>query len=134
MKRKEEIPNINANYMTNQNLTWRAKGILTFALILQNTQNLNMRYLRNISKEGKLAFQSGLNQLKINGYYHINWFRDKKGRFIGCKHHFSDSPIIRSLKDGMFDVKISTKNKKYYTATDIKIFINNKELKLENHL
>jgi|GEM_PF-3136646 len=77
------------NYFTDARITWRAKGIL--ACFLSNTA-LTLKEIEAISKEGRDAVYSAINELLENGYIERLETR-VRGRFVKVEYKVIDSKI-----------------------------------------
>ena len=89
MLNKKENPMINLNecsFLSDANLSWRAKGLLTYLLSLSNTANWTFEDLIGKSTEGKDAARTAFKELKEKGYIKAIEQRGENGRMKGIKY------------------------------------------------
>ena len=80
--RKIEGYTIMSNYhLRDHNLSHAARGLLSFMLSLPDNWDYSFSGLVTISKEGKAAIRTMINQLKIAKYIKISRYRNEKGYF-----------------------------------------------------
>lgn len=73
---------IMSNYhLKDRNLSYKAKGLLSFMLSLPENWDYSLKGLCSISKESKDAIRSTLNELKLNFYLKIEPSRAENGKF-----------------------------------------------------
>ena len=71
-----------SNYhLRDQNLSHAARGLLSFMLSLPDNWDYSFSGLVTISKEGKAAIRTMINELKMAKYIKINRYRNEKGYF-----------------------------------------------------
>jgi len=58
----------NCDYLENESLSFKAKGILTYLLSKEDGWEFSLEKLRNVSFEGETAVRSGLKELEEAGY------------------------------------------------------------------
>ena len=85
-KFKVNLEQNNFTVMTNyhlrdKNLSYKAKGLLSFMLSLPNDWDYSLKELVAISKESKDAIRSILNELKHHHYLKIEPSRNENGTF-----------------------------------------------------
>lgn len=80
--------NKNSNYtvmsnfhLRDKNLSFKAKGMLSFMLSLPENWDYSLNGLCSISKEGISAIRSIIQELETNKYLKIKKFKDTKGLF-----------------------------------------------------
>lgn len=79
------------NYFSDTRISWRAKGILSCFLSDMN-RNLRPKDIEEISKEGRDAVYSAINELLDNGYIERLEIREK-GRFTGVEYKVNEFKI-----------------------------------------
>ncbi|KNY27574.1 DUF6017 domain-containing protein [Pseudobacteroides cellulosolvens] len=79
------------NYFSDTSISWRAKGILCYFLSDKN-RKLKPKDIEEISKEGRDAVYSAINELLDNGYIQRVEIREK-GRFIAVEYKVNDLKI-----------------------------------------
>ena len=94
---------INKEFLDNDNLSWKAKGILSYLLSKPDDWQVNTFNLINKSSEGKTSVYSGLKELKEHGYlkkYPVY----KKGRITHWESIIYETPnlsIVEKLKEAV---------------------------------
>jgi hypothetical protein len=74
-------------------LSWKALGILTYLLSLPPDFKLYLKMLGNLRPSGRDSTKTGLDELRKHGYLRIEKIRDEEsGRFIGNIWEVTDSP------------------------------------------
>lgn len=69
-------------HLRDKNLTYKAKGMLSFMLSLPEDWDYSVNGLVSVSKENENAIKGILQELKDNGYLVIKKIKDDKGKFI----------------------------------------------------
>ncbi len=83
-----------SNYhLRDKNLSFKAKGLLSFMLSLPDSWDYSLNGLVSVSKESKKAIRSILNELKENGYLVIEQIRGEKG-YYKYNYIIYEHPII----------------------------------------
>lgn len=59
---------IHNGFLRRNDLSWKAKGILTYILTLPNDWNINLVEIMRHATEGEAAFRSGWKELRVAGY------------------------------------------------------------------
>jgi hypothetical protein len=62
-------------------LSWKAKGLLTIFLGLKNGQDFKLSQIYDYSTDGESSTDSGIDELKKQGYFELQRWRGKKGHF-----------------------------------------------------
>ncbi|HEY5563160.1 MAG TPA: hypothetical protein VIK72_15660 [Clostridiaceae bacterium] len=109
---------INKKPIENLNMSWKAKGILTFILSLPNDWVLHMSHLIKQSTEGERATRSGITELVDNNYMQ-RYAIYNKGRITGweyeiCEWGYRDDEMIKCIKTINQKIEII-----YYTSAEI---------------
>lgn len=92
VKKTENYVVINKDFLKNRNLSWKAKGILTYILSLPNDWILNISELQNHSKDGSDSLYSGMKELIKYGYVSKKKIK-KAGKFSGVEYTISEQPF-----------------------------------------
>lgn len=71
---------VDKTFLKGNNLSWKAKGILTYFMSLPNNWNINMNEIQTRSSDGLTSFWNGIKELKKAGYIHHGIVRDSKKR------------------------------------------------------
>ena len=85
------------HHLRDQNLSHSARGLLSFLLSLPENWDYSFNGLVAISKEGKDAVRSMINELKEAKYIKISQYRDEKGWFKS-KYDVYEYPYDKALK------------------------------------
>lgn len=85
------------HHLRDQNLSHSARGLLSFLLSLPENWDYSFNGLVAISKEGKDAVRSMINELKEAKYIKISQYRDEKGWFKS-KYDVYEYPYDMTLK------------------------------------
>ncbi len=81
-KKRNNFVMLDKGFLEDENLSYKAKGILAYLLSKPDNWKVIVKDLINHSKDGKKAIYSGLNELKQYGYYKKIPVRDEMGRRI----------------------------------------------------
>ena len=73
---------ISNEFIRRKDLSWKAKGILTYILTLPDDWVININEIMTHATEGEKAFRSGWKELKDAGYVHRYPVRDEKSNKI----------------------------------------------------
>lgn len=73
---------INNEFIRREDLSWKAKGILTYILTLPDDWIININEIMTHATEGEKAFRSGWKELKDAGYVNRYPVRDKESNKI----------------------------------------------------
>lgn len=73
---------IDNRYLRRNDLSWKAKGILTYILSLPDDWVININEIQTHSTDGKASFRSGWNELKDKGYVERYAVRSKDNKKI----------------------------------------------------
>lgn len=70
-----------ANYhFRDHELSWKAKGILSFMLSLPDDWEFSYKGLAAMSSDSQISLKAGVEELKSKGYLTISKYRDKQGK------------------------------------------------------
>lgn len=89
-KRTGNFTTVRNEYLQDVNLSWKAKGLITYIMSLPPDWQLNLSDLKNRSKDGRDATAAGLRELITNGYCQRCKVRGNGGTFVGCDYEISD--------------------------------------------
>lgn len=89
-KRTGNFTTVRNEYLQDVNLSWKAKGLITYIMSLPPDWQLNLSDLKNRSKDGRDATAAGLRELITNGYCQRCKVRGDGGTFVGCDYVVSD--------------------------------------------
>lgn len=79
--KEENYTKINNFYLRDKRLSLKAKGLFTIILSLPDTWCFSNTGLCMLCKEGKIAVDNALNELKDNGYLKLTRRQNNKGKF-----------------------------------------------------
>ena len=102
---------VSIHHLKNSQLSLKAKGLLTLMLSLPDDWDYSIMGLAALSKDGKDAVMSALNELSESGYICIESFRNEKGQYESiynvyenpnrenrCGKSESDNPIQYNIE------------------------------------
>ena len=89
-KRTGNFTTVRNEYLQDVNLSWKAKGLITYIMSLPPDWQLNLYDLKKRSKDGRDATAAGLRELITNGYCQRYKIRSDGGTFAGCDYEVSD--------------------------------------------
>lgn len=89
-KRTGNFTTVRNEYLQDVNLSWKAKGLITYIMSLPPNWQLNLSDLKKRSKDGRDATAAGLRELITNGYCQRCKVRGDGGTFVGCDYEVSD--------------------------------------------
>lgn len=89
-KRKRNFTTVSNDYLRDENLSWKAKGLITYIMSLPPDWDLNISDLKKRSKDGRDSTSTGIQELIENGYCTRVLKRDEKGRVLGYDYTVSD--------------------------------------------
>lgn len=89
-KRTGDFTTVHNEYLQDVNLSWKAKGLITYIMSLPPDWQLNLSDLKKRSKDGRDATAAGLRELITNGYCQRCKVRGDGGTFVGCDYEVSD--------------------------------------------
>lgn len=84
---------LNNTVLTDPNLTFKAKGLWAYCMSRPDDWEFNVNHLMTVSKEGKDAIYSAINELVDAGYITKIQNRDK-GKFLSYDYEVSEIKII----------------------------------------
>ena len=70
---------VSNHYLRDKNLSWAAKGFLTYLLSLPQNWTFTLKHFVQTSKNGKASTRTILRELQQAGYLELKQTRDKKG-------------------------------------------------------
>ncbi|MGD8305197.1 MAG: hypothetical protein PVF17_00960 [Ignavibacteria bacterium] len=106
-------------------LSWKAKGLLTYLLHLPDDWQIYLSDLKNRSKDGRDSTAGGIKELIDNGYIKREQLKEK-GKFIGYNYTVYEQPR-RVIRNGSADTVKAYSEKPTLLSTN-----NNKLLKKTN--
>lgn len=100
-KRTDNFTVVRNEYLQDVNLSWKAKGLITYIMSLPPDWQLNLSDLKKRSKDGRDATAAGLRELITNGYCQRCKLRGDGGTFVGCDYEVSDIKEFEPEQPGM---------------------------------
>ena len=131
IRRLEGYTIMSNHHLRDQNLSHAARGLLSFMLSLPENWDYSFSGLVSISKEGKSAVRTMINELKQAKYIKISQWRDEKGYFqskydvyefpydIPLKMHNYPTPDYRISDEPMPDNQPQINTKEINTNKEI---------------
>lgn len=83
---------INKEFLNNNKLSWKAKGILTYLLSLPDDWQIYESELLKHSTDGSSSLKSGMKELIESGYIERVQIRNNRGHFIGYSYCVYEVP------------------------------------------
>ena len=80
----------------NPNLSYKAKGILSYLLSRPDDWKINLQDLINRSTDGRDGVKSGLDELALEGHVRIVQERDDAGRFCKVVYEVYEQPLTEN--------------------------------------
>ena len=74
------------SYMTDTNLSWKAKGIMAYIAALQGGEACSITRLQAFGTDGRDSVASAFRELEQAGYIERRRVRDDKGRLCGAEY------------------------------------------------
>ena len=97
-KRTHPFVTIDKSILLNQQLSWKAKGILCYLLSLPDDWQIYITELTKHSTDGRTSTTSAMNELIKAGYIKRIQLKNDNGRFDGVEYHVHDEPMFDSPK------------------------------------
>jgi hypothetical protein len=112
---------VTKSMLDDPNISWQAKGILSYLLGKPEEWKLRVRDLANRARNGETAIRTALKELREFGYAKLTPVRDERGKIVEWNWRVSDAPIFRDEPpDGDFpQVEIAHPNKNYSTKNEL---------------
>lgn len=90
--KKDNYTIVSNEYIRNVNLSWKAKGLMTYLLHLPPTWKINTKHLEKQATDGRHSLKKALQELQEHGYLSHENIREK-GKFSGHIWHIYEEPI-----------------------------------------
>ena len=88
--RKNNFTAVNNDFIRDEKLSWKAKGIIIYVMSLPEGWKLHLAELSKHSKDGRDSTNNGIRELIENGYCSRRELRDSRGMFAGYEYTISD--------------------------------------------
>jgi len=104
VKKDQNFTTINNEFIFNNNLSLKAKGLLCHILALPNDWKLYVEEVEKWHKDGKRAIYSAFKELKENGYLERQQNRSN-GKIVGWDYIIYEKPYTQKLHIQNVDVE-----------------------------
>ena len=94
--KNKDYSTISNVFFKDKNLSLKAKGLLAMVLTLPDNWDFTINGIEAITKEGKTAIYSAIDELKEHGYCKVTSVRDEKGAFKGNDYTFIENPYMEN--------------------------------------
>lgn len=94
--KNKDYSTISNVFFKDKNLSLKAKGLLAMVLTLPDNWDFTINGIEVITKEGKTAIYSAIDELKEHGYCKVTSVRDEKGAFKGNDYTFIENPYMEN--------------------------------------
>lgn len=94
---------LDKGFLSNKNLSAKAKGILAYLLSLPDDWKISINELVRHFKDGKKAIRSGIKELIDAGYIVYETLRDSAGRYSGGIYFVFETPSKKLLSPNSQD-------------------------------
>lgn len=94
--KNKDYSTISNVFFKDKNLSLKAKGLLAMVLTLPDNWDFTINGIESITKEGKTAIYSAIDELKEHGYCNVTSVRDEKGAFKGNDYTFIENPYMEN--------------------------------------
>lgn len=84
------------HHLKNENISLKAKGLLSVILSLPDEWNYTLKGLASICKEGIDSVRNGINELEKAGYIQRNRLRSDTGKFADIEYVIYEQPLEKS--------------------------------------
>lgn len=95
------------HYVEDENISWKAKGIMSYLFSKPNDWQIYQTQLEKVSKDGKASVRSTINELINNGYMTRQSRRKTNGDFDGYDYTLHEYPInngVRKMEDAKMEI------------------------------
>lgn len=97
--RKDNFTTVSNDYLQDESLSWKAKGVITFLMSLPDDWNVNISHLTKCSKDGRDAVMSALDEIVDHGYGRKIKTRAKNGTFDNFDFEVADSKMFPPISE-----------------------------------
>lgn len=112
------------DFLKDKRLSWKAKGIIAYIMMLPDDWELSMKELINHSTDGRDALYNGIKELRIFGYCRVTEKRRSNGTIAGCEYEICDRAVFEPYTENPDTEKPDTENPQQQ-RNDINNNINN---------
>jgi hypothetical protein len=102
INKKRDCPftQIDNDLIKNPNLSWQAKGVLSYLISLPQNWIINIKDIENRATNGRDSVARCISELELNGYIKKKKIQNQKGQFAGWEYEYSDIPIYLETENG----------------------------------
>lgn len=86
------------DFIHDERLSWKAKGLIIYAMSLPVGTRVNVQELCDHAKDGRDATYNGIDELIKYGYCLRRVIRDGNGRYEGIEYRISDKVLEQTIK------------------------------------
>jgi len=87
---------LNKTFLNQKNLSFKAKGLLSFLLSLPDDWNVNIEHLSKISTDGKDSVRTAIKELIETKYITRNKIKNEKGQFENWEYIITEKPTLEN--------------------------------------
>lgn len=87
---KRNFTSVNNDFIRDQQLSWKAKGIIIYVMSLPDDWQLHISELFKHARDGRDSTYNGIRELIDRGYCRRSDVRDSRGMFAGYEYTISD--------------------------------------------
>jgi hypothetical protein len=91
---------LNKTFLNDSNLSWQAKGVLSYLLSLPDDWKIYESEITKHGKDGIKCTRSCIKELILNGYIVRKMLKDNKGRFAGYEYSVYELSIMPKSENG----------------------------------
>lgn len=92
LSRRERFAQIDTHCLEDQNLSWKAKGMLAYLMSRTDDWMTRVQHLKTVSTDGRIATASGLRELIENDYARRRQPRDEEGKVKAVEYWIVEAP------------------------------------------
>jgi len=97
--KKSNFVSIDNKILNDDELSWKAKGLLCYLLSKPNDWQVRLGDLNKKGKDGRESVRSGMKELLDIGYAQKNVFRDNEGKFTGVEYVIFEQKTVNAFSD-----------------------------------
>lgn len=99
-KRENSYTIIDSFFLSDERLSWKAKGLLAYLLSKPDDWRVYVSDLVKQSRDGRDSVYSTLRELEAAGYIERRRIKDEKGRITGMETVVYERPLLDDAEDG----------------------------------
>lgn len=117
-KRVNPFVQIDKNILTNSDISWKAKGILSYLLSKPDGWITYITDIEKRSSDGRDSVRAGIRELETIGYIERKRIREK-GKFKGWEYHVYEYPKKKNTEDVISDIGLTEDGKSDIGETNV---------------